>query len=63
MIKTPPVEGKENSDVFLIRHGFSEFNAKHLVLIKEGENHGEKHAILKADPAMVDPNLHPIGVH
>ena len=63
MIETPPIEGKETADVFLIRHGFSEFNAKHQVLKKEGENHGEKHNALKADPELCDANLHPIGVH
>jgi len=29
MIESPPIKNKESADVFLIRHGFSEFNAKH----------------------------------
>ena len=35
MIKTPPIEAKDTSDFFLIRHGFSEFNYRHLVLKKD----------------------------
>lgn len=36
MIKTPAIEGKETADVFLVRHGFSEFNYLDLVLKKGG---------------------------
>lgn len=64
MIKTPPIEAKDTSDVFLIRHGFSEFNYRHLVLKKDvGQHHGPEYQSLKADPTLCDANLHAIGVH
>ena len=63
MIKTPAIEGKSSSDVFLIRHGFSEFNYRDLVLKKSGDNITQQLKDLKANPDLCDANLHAIGVH
>ena len=35
MIDTPENEGKDQAEVFLIRHGFSEFNIRHLIFKKD----------------------------
>lgn len=51
-----------SAEVFLIRHGFSEFNKPHLVqkIEKPGKEEFDK---LKQDKSLVDPNLASIGVH
>ena len=63
MINTPAIEGKESADVFLIRHGFSEFNYRHLILKKDGGKEGQPFQDLKASPELCDASLHAIGVH
>jgi broad specificity phosphatase PhoE len=63
MIKTPVIDDKDTADVFLIRHGFSEFNYRHLFLKKDGGKDGQPFQDLKANPELCDANLHPIGVH
>lgn len=63
MIKTPAIEGKETADVFLIRHGFSEFNYRDLVLRKGGGDITQQLKDLKKNPDLCDVNLHAIGVH
>ncbi len=65
MINTPDIEGKDQADVFLIRHGFSEFNNRHLILKKDegGEDNEHTWNQLKGDPSLIDANLHNIGVH
>ncbi len=40
MIETPAIADKDAS-VYLVRHGFSEFNYKHLILKKDGGKEGQ----------------------
>ena len=62
MIETPPIVDQDAS-VFLVRHGFSEFNYKHLILKKDGGKEGQPFQDLKAHPELVDAQLSGIGVH
>ena len=63
MIKTPAIEGKETADVFLVRHGLSEFNYRDLLLKKGGGDITQQLKDLKKNPDVCDANLHAIGVH
>jgi broad specificity phosphatase PhoE len=62
MIDTPAITDID-ADVLLIRHGFSEFNYRHLILKKDGGKDGQPFQELKGDPSVIDADLHPIGVH
>ena len=62
MIDTPAVTDT-NEDIFLIRHGFSEFNKLHLVLKKDGGKDDERFTALKGNPDVIDAPLSAIGVH
>ena len=62
MIDTPAVTDT-NEDIFLIRHGFSEFNKKHLVLKKDGGKDDERWTALKGNTDVIDAPLAAIGVH
>lgn len=62
MIDTPAITDT-NEDIFLIRHGFSEFNYRHLILKKDGGKDDERFTALKGNPEMIDANLSAIGVH
>lgn len=65
MIDVPAVTDKE-ADVFLIRHGFSNFNLKHLVIKSESghyDAHSDAFRELKGDLSVIDANLSDIGVH
>lgn len=63
MINTPAIEGKESADVFLVRHGLSEFNFKDLQIKKGTGDIEEQIKELKASPDICDANLHAIGIH
>jgi len=63
-VHTPPILNKDSSDVFLIRHGFSQFNHKQVAIEKDGLDHdGSLIRAIKCNPDLVDPDLHPIGVY
>lgn len=62
--ETPPIHNKDYADVFLIRHGFSEFNHEQVALEKDGNDEdGSKLRALKSNISLVDPNLHNIGIY
>jgi len=61
-IDTPEIEGVENNDVFLVRHGFSQFNYLHRIMENPKDHSCEEWFALKRDPLLCDPDLHPIGV-
>lgn len=60
-IDTPVIENA-NSDVFLIRHGFSQFNWLHKLMDNPADHQCEQWFALKRDPTLCDPDLHAIGV-
>lgn len=62
MIDTPAITDTHES-VFLIRHGFSEFNYRHLILKKDGGKDDERFRALKGNPEVIDAPLSAIGVH
>lgn len=62
MVETPAIADKDAS-VFLIRHGFSEFNYQHLILKTDGGKDGQPFQDLKGHPEFVDAQLSSIGVH
>jgi broad specificity phosphatase PhoE len=62
MIDTPAITDL-HEEIFLIRHGFSEFNQRHLVLKKDGGKDDERFTALKGNPEVIDANLSAIGVH
>ncbi len=47
-----------DSDVYLVRHAFSEFNYRDMTKKERGESFKS----LKSDPTLCDPNIHEIGL-
>ena len=63
-VNTPPILNKDTADVFLIRHGFSQFNHKQVAIEKDGlDLEGKLINAIKCNPDLVDPDLHPIGIY
>ena len=64
-IAAPVIVGADKSDVFLVRHGYSEFNALHSQMKNDQGVADHKSQVwfdLKSNPDLCDPNLHEIGV-
>ena len=55
-IDQDPIQGE--SDVYLVRHAMSEFNMRDLT----ARSRGETFAQVKSDPALIDAELHAIGL-
>lgn len=62
IIKNKAIEEKPGAQVYLIRHGFSEFNYRNIAQKQHLGKEGQSTNSLKADPRLCDAQLHPIGV-
>lgn len=62
-MESPAIEGVDEGEVFIIRHGMSVFN---LMLLTDLEDQldrvGPQWLAMKSNPLLVDPDLNEIGI-